>query len=118
FSPWLPEFKSHYPDVDLVLDLTEQLEIPSIERLDAAVRIGKLKNSSLYATKKRTRPGLPVQALVILSNMGFPVDRLNSPATIFWTNIMIHTPFHGVVLSTLREESIAYICVAMISKLC
>lgn len=49
--PWLPEFKSHYPDVDLVLNLTEQLETPSIEHLDAAVRIGKLKNNSLYATK-------------------------------------------------------------------
>lgn len=37
--------------MDLVLNLREQLETPSIEYLDAAVRTGKLKNNSLYATK-------------------------------------------------------------------
>lgn len=97
--PWLPEFKSHYPDVDLVLDLTEQLEIPSIERLDAAVRIGKLKNSSLYATKIAHQTWIACASPRYIEQYGVPggptelpghhiLDKYHDPHSISWSRII------------------------------
>lgn len=97
--PWLPEFKTHYPDVDLMLDFTEQLENPSTERLDAAIRIGKLKNSSLYATKIAQQKWIVCASPFYLEQYGVPsspcdlpghhiLDKYHDPYSLSWNRII------------------------------
>ena len=97
--PWLPEFKSHYPDMDLVLDLTEQPEIPSNERLDAVIRIGKLRNSSLYATKIARQTWVACASPCYIAQYGAPggpadlanhpiLDKYHDPYSISWRRII------------------------------
>ncbi len=97
--PWLPEFKTRYPDVNLVLDLTEQLENPSIERLDAAIRIGKLKNSSLYSTKIAHQIWVACASPLYIEQYGMPsgpeelsghhiLDKYHDPYAVSWSRII------------------------------
>lgn len=97
--PWLPEFKTHYPDVDLILDLTEKIENPSVEHLDAAIRIGKLKNSSLYSTKIARQKWIACASPVYIEQYGIPcypdaisghhiLDKHHDPYSISWGRII------------------------------
>ncbi|EGT3611537.1 LysR family transcriptional regulator [Morganella morganii] len=72
--PWLSEFKFRYPEVNLVLDLSEKFEISSTEHPDAAIRIGKLKNSSLYRTKIAQQKWIACASPRYLELYGFPCD--------------------------------------------
>src|SRR5471030_169208 len=97
--PWMSEFKQHYPDIDLVLDLTERLTNPSVERLDAVIRIGKLKDSALYATHIASQRWVACANPAYLQRHGHPeglheleghhlLDKYQDPHTICWSRIM------------------------------
>jgi len=97
--PWLSQFKLKYPDVDFVLDLTEKLTNPSIEHLDAAIRIGKLKNSSLYATKIAQQTWMACASPQYLERYGTPcgaddlavhhiLDKYQDTHSISWRRIV------------------------------
>jgi DNA-binding transcriptional LysR family regulator len=47
----LPEFLRRYPDVDVLLDLTSKAADLINDRIDVAIRLGPLPNSSLVAVK-------------------------------------------------------------------
>ena len=51
FRPALEIFLAEHPDLHIELDLTERLADPVLERLDAVIRIGRLADINLIATK-------------------------------------------------------------------
>lgn len=97
--PWLSEFKGRYPEIDLVLDLTERLTNPSLERLDAAIRIGALKDSSLYATSIANQRWVACASPSYVQRYGRPnsveqlgehhlLDKYHDPNSICWSRVM------------------------------
>lgn len=50
-TPFLPEFLSRYPEIRLELTLTEKVVDLIEERVDIAIRIGRLKDSGLVSRK-------------------------------------------------------------------
>ncbi|HHQ6632138.1 TPA: LysR family transcriptional regulator [Serratia fonticola] len=53
--PLLPALIQRYPRLVVELDLTERQTDPKLESLDAAIRIGEQKDSSLYANRIATQ---------------------------------------------------------------
>jgi DNA-binding transcriptional LysR family regulator len=130
--PWLPQLSARYPKLRIDLDLTERIANPSIERLDAAIRIGKLKDSSLFANQ------LAGQRWVICASPGYLVqqarpeslqelgrhriiDKLHDPAMICWKRLQDkgHVPpaevafrcddFEGLRQAALRGLGLAFL---------
>ncbi|HBE9177304.1 LysR family transcriptional regulator [Serratia fonticola] len=101
--PWLSEFKKNFPDIDLALDLTERLTNPSIERLDAVIRIGPLKDSALYATHIVDQYWIACASPFYLQNHGHPsgldeleghhlLDKFQDPYSICWRRVIYQDP--------------------------
>jgi len=106
--PWLPELKQRYPELRIDLDLTERITNPSIERLDAAIRIGKLKDSALYATRVATQRWAVCASPDYIAAHGKPgelkdlaghriIDKLHDPDAICWKRILDKSPVHPTV---------------------
>jgi DNA-binding transcriptional LysR family regulator len=96
--PWLSTFQHDYPDINIVLDLTERLTNPSIERLDAAIRIGTLKDSTLYATHIADQRWIVCASPHYLERHGYPrgpdeldghhiLDKFQDPHAICWSRL-------------------------------
>ena len=106
--PWLPELKQRYPELRIDLDLTERITNPSIERLDAAIRIGKLKDSALYATRVSTQRWAVCASPEYIAAHGKPgelkdlaghriIDKLHDPDAICWKRILDKSSVHPTV---------------------
>ncbi|MFT4020174.1 MAG: LysR family transcriptional regulator [Acinetobacter sp.] len=98
----LKNFKENYPEIDLVLDLTERLSNPSTERLDAALRIGQLKDSPLYATYIGVQKWIVCASPDYIKTYGKPeslhdlhghhlIDKYQDPEAVCWRRILSHT---------------------------
>ncbi|KAA3519709.1 LysR family transcriptional regulator [Agrobacterium vitis] len=93
--PWLPKLRENFPRMTVELDLTERIANPSIERLDAVLRIGPLNDSGLYAKTIGVQRWLVCASPAYLDRYGKPaswnelaghaiVDKLHDPAGICW----------------------------------
>lgn len=105
--PWLPELHQRYPGLRVDLDLTERITNPSIERLDAAIRIGQLKDSALFATRIATQRWLVCASPAYLAAHGMPasidglaghriIDKLHDPHAICWKRLLDRAPLQTV----------------------
>lgn len=72
--PLLPELTRRCPLLQIELDLTERHTDPKQEQLDAAIRIGELKDSSLYANRIASQRWLMCSSPSYVGNYGVPDD--------------------------------------------
>lgn len=97
--PLLPAFMRDYPDVQVELDLTERATDPTVERLDATIRMGELKDSSLIATRLGTQRWLVCASPSYLDGRDRPgsivdleghllLDKRHDPNGIGWRKIL------------------------------
>jgi len=108
--PWLTSMKSKHPNLHIELDLTERITNPSLERLDSAIRIGKLKDSSLYASK------IAVQRWIVCCSPDYfkkysppsncrelkgqaIVDKLRDPSGVCWKHILHEEQYSHLTVS-------------------
>lgn len=92
--------KTH-PQLRVELDLTERLADPVAERLDAVIRIGKLPDSSLVATKIATQIRTLCASPSYISALGAPtslddlpnyqlIDKLHGADLLGWSDFLGH----------------------------
>ncbi|QEL57477.1 LysR family transcriptional regulator [Chromobacterium paludis] len=97
--PWLADLQQRHPSLRIDLDLTERLTNPSVERLDAAIRIGKLKDSSLFAKQIGTQRWVICASPDYLRQRGYPsdledlrrlrlIDKLHDPHSMCWRRLV------------------------------
>ncbi|MBP4046943.1 LysR family transcriptional regulator [Chromobacterium violaceum] len=99
--PWLANLQQRHPSMRIDLDLTERLTNPSVERLDAAIRIGKLKDSSLFAKQIGTQRWVICASPDYLRQRGHPsdledlrrlrlrlIDKLHDPHSMCWRRLV------------------------------
>ncbi|MGQ8776362.1 LysR family transcriptional regulator [Serratia sp. NA_112.1] len=72
--PLLPLLAERYPQLFVELDLTERQTDPTQELLDAAIRIGEQKDSSLYASRIATQRWVMCASPDYLARYGRPSD--------------------------------------------
>lgn len=77
--PLLPELAQRYPQLLVELDLTERQTDPKQELLDAAIRIGELKDSSLYANRIATQRWMMCASPAYIASHGMPDSLLDLP---------------------------------------
>ncbi len=77
--PLLPELTQRYPQLLVELDLTERQTDPKQELLDAAIRIGELKDCSLYANRIATQRWLMCASPAYIARYGMPDSLLGLP---------------------------------------
>jgi DNA-binding transcriptional LysR family regulator len=70
--PLIPDLVRDYPKLAIELDFTERLTDPAQERMDAAIRIGRLRDSSLYATRIGTQRWVACASPDYLARRGRP----------------------------------------------
>ncbi|MEB7585528.1 LysR family transcriptional regulator [Serratia rubidaea] len=70
--PLLPELTRRYPQLAVELDFTERPADPKQESLDAALRIGEQKDSSLYARRIATQRWLMCASPAYIARYGRP----------------------------------------------
>ncbi|ARP80966.1 LysR family transcriptional regulator [Bordetella genomosp. 8] len=71
-APLLPGFADQYPDVSVVLDLSDRLVDLIEERYDCAVRIGDLDDSDMVAIRLADNRRVVVAAPAYLERQGIP----------------------------------------------
>lgn len=107
--PALEQVMADHPDLAIELDLTERLADPVLERLDAVIRIGRLADSSLIATKLADQRQLLVASPDYLSRAGIPlsvaqlaghrlIDKLHGADLLGWSDIA-RSPGGATVIS-------------------
>ncbi|MHA7845938.1 LysR family transcriptional regulator [Serratia sp. D1N4] len=74
--PLLPELTQRYPQLVVELDLTERQTDPKQELLDAAIRIGEQKDSSLYASRIATQRWIMCASPAYAARYGVPANLL------------------------------------------
>ncbi|MFI8416723.1 LysR family transcriptional regulator [Serratia sp. NPDC078593] len=77
--PLLPELTQRYPQLAIELDLTEQQCDPKQALLDAAIRIGEQKDSSLYASLIATQRWLMCASPAYVARSGRPAHLRDLP---------------------------------------
>jgi DNA-binding transcriptional LysR family regulator len=70
--PLLPGLLGDYPKLEVEFDFTERPMDPVQERMDLVIRIGRLKDSSLYATRIGTQRWVACASPGYLANRGRP----------------------------------------------
>ncbi|WP_337263506.1 MULTISPECIES: LysR family transcriptional regulator [unclassified Serratia (in: enterobacteria)] len=70
--PLLPELTQRFPRLMVELDLTERQTDPKQELLDAAIRIGEQKDSSLYASRVATQRWIMCASPAYVAHHGSP----------------------------------------------
>ncbi|RAW89840.1 LysR family transcriptional regulator [Photorhabdus laumondii] len=73
--PMLAELFTRYPKIRIELDQTERLTDPVRDRLDVVIRIGELKDSTLYSKRIAT------QTWIICASPGY-IQRHGTPTTL------------------------------------
>jgi DNA-binding transcriptional LysR family regulator len=97
--PALTELFTAYPELKIELDLTERLADPVLERVDAVIRIGELRDSALIATKLAPQTRLLVASPSYLERAGTPkttdeipghrvLDKLHGTDLLGWAHIL------------------------------
>lgn len=97
--PALEILLTEHPDLHIELDLTERLADPVLERLDAVIRIGRLADSNLIATKLADQKRLLVASRRYLDRFGEPatpdqlrqhrlIDKLHGDDLLGWADIL------------------------------
>jgi DNA-binding transcriptional LysR family regulator len=95
-----------HPGLSVELDLTERLADPVLDRLDAVIRIGRLADSALIATKLADQSRLAVAAPDYLARHGAPdriedlrahrlLDKLHGADLLGWTDMLGGPAGHG-----------------------
>ena len=96
--PALDRVMAEHPGLTVELDLTERLADPVLERLDAVIRIGKLPDSTLIASKLADQCRLLVASPHYLAQAGSPssiaelrshrlIDKLHGADLLGWSDI-------------------------------
>lgn len=99
--PVLDQLMAEHGELRVELDLTERLADPVLERLDAVIRIGELRDSTLIATKLAAQTRLLVASPAYLARCGAPktapdfashrlLDKLHGADLLGWTDILGH----------------------------
>lgn len=70
--PYLCEFRSRYPDIELVIGMSDRPVDLVGEAVDCAIRVGELKDSSLIARRIGTFQGVTCAAPYYLEKYGVP----------------------------------------------
>lgn len=97
--PVLERLMEDHPDLRVELDLTERLADPVVERLDAVVRIGKLADSTLIASKIANQTRFLVASPAYLNRRGRPeapadltghrlLDKLHGDDLLGWADLL------------------------------
>ncbi|TDB60003.1 LysR family transcriptional regulator [Photorhabdus khanii subsp. guanajuatensis] len=95
--PMLEELFTQYPKIQVELDQTERLTDPVRDRLDAVIRIGELKDSSLYSKRIATQTWVVCASPGYIQKYGAPttlselsnhylLDKHHDPAGICWSH--------------------------------
>lgn len=77
--PLLPELTQRFPQLVVELDLTERQTDPKQELLDAAIRIGEQKDSSLYASRIATQRWIMCASPAYTAHHGIPTGLQDLP---------------------------------------
>jgi len=96
--PALERVMVEHPDLNVELDLTERLADPVLERLDAVIRIGRLADSTLIASKLADQRRLLVASPDYLARAGRPsstvelrdhrlIDKLHGADLLGWKDV-------------------------------
>lgn len=97
--PLICRLSERHPSLRVELDLTERVEDPVVDRLDAVVRIGELADSSLIATRIATQRRLLCASPAYLRVMGTPqstaqlsehrlLDKLHGADLLGWRDVL------------------------------
>ncbi|MBS9437293.1 LysR family transcriptional regulator [Photorhabdus noenieputensis] len=94
--PMLAELFTRYPKIRVELDQTERLTDPVRDRLDVVIRIGELKDSTLYSKRIATQTWIICASPDYIQKHGIPttltelgghylLDKHHDPAGICWS---------------------------------
>jgi DNA-binding transcriptional LysR family regulator len=97
--PVLESLMAVHPKLRVELDLTERLADPVVDRLDAVIRIGDLKDSTLIASKLANQTRLLVASPAYLGHSGTPLtvaalaghrflDKLHGADLLGWADVL------------------------------
>lgn len=127
--PLICQLSDKHPSLRVELDLTERVEDPVVDRIDAVVRIGDLADSSLIATRIATQRRLLCASPAYLRSMGTPkavaelsghrlLDKLHGADLLGWRDVLGQPveqaalrcdDFEAMRLAALGGRGIAYL---------